>query len=174
MTSAVHVIEPDVDDGPELVATFEFRGKRFPVREQGVSLLALMKFATIAKRGRTSDDMEGLAALYALLQSCVAPSAWDEFEEHANETGADGEALMLVVRDAIAAASPARPTLPPSGSPDGRSTTAPSSAGASSSPASSYRQGDRRVQRDLEQRGRPDLALVVKRAREASTSASTR
>jgi hypothetical protein len=175
MSAAPLIPEPVVelvDDTPgqvaTVVATVELAGKRFPVREQGVSLLALMKFATIAKSGKTSDDMEGLAALYALLRTCIADDAWEGFEEHANAVGADGDALMHVVTDAITAAA-ARPTQPPSPSPGGPSTTGPSSAEGSSSPV---RQGDRRVQQRLEDQGRPDLALVVKRAREASTTSS--
>ncbi len=116
--------------------------------------------------------MDGLAALYALLRSCVHPDAWEEFEEHANESGAGQEDLMRVVQQAAQAGS-GRPTLPSSGSPGGRSTTGPSSAGGSSSAGSSIRQGDESVQRRLELAGRPDVALVVKRAREASTRSST-
>lgn len=168
----VELVEESADERAVLVPTVEFAGKRFPIREQGVSLLALMKFATIAKAGKTSDDMEGLAALYKLLRSCIDEDSWEAFEDHANDVGADGEQLMRVVTDAITAAA-ARPTQQPSGSPGGRSTTGTSSAGGSSSPGSSIRQGDRGVQEDLEQRGRPDLALVVKRAREASTTSST-
>lgn len=162
------------DEGDELariVPTVELAGKRFPIREQGVSLLALMKFATIAKAGKTSDDMEGLAALYKLLRSCIDPAEWDAFEDHANDVGADGEALMHVVTDAVSAAA-ARPTQQRSRSQDGPSTTAPSSAGDSSSQGSSIRQGDERVQATLEARGRPDLGLVVKRAREAASTTS--
>lgn len=177
MTAAPTVPEPIVeyvDDTPGDAAavvqvTVELKGRRFTVREQGVSLLALMKFATVAKRGKTSDDMEGLAALYELLRTCIADDEWQSFEDHANAVGAQGEELMQVVTDAVTAAAE-RPTQPPSPSPGGRSTTAASSAGGSSSPASSIRQGDERVQADLEERGRPDLALVVKRAREASTA----
>ena len=178
MTAAPVIPEPLVEyvddtaaDGDQLQVTVEFLGKRFTVREQGVSLLALMKFATIAKRGGTSDDMEGLAALYALLQSCIEPGEWQAFEDHANATGADGEVLMQVVTDAITAAAE-RPTRQPSDSLGGRLTTGTSSVGGSSSPGSSIRQGDVRVQQRLEEQGRPDLALVVKRAREASTTSS--
>jgi hypothetical protein len=164
-----HVEDTPGDEVATVVATVDFLGKRFTVREQGVSLLALMKFAVVAKRGKTSDDMEGLAALYALLQSCIADDEWEAFEDHANAKGADGEALMKVVTDAVTAAA-ARPTQQPSHSQDGPSTTAASSAAGSSSPGSSIRQGDVRVQADLERRGRPDLGLVVKRARAASTT----
>jgi hypothetical protein len=186
MSAAPMVPEPIVEyvddtESAPVVPTVELRGRRFRVREQGVSLLALMKFATIAKRQAAKrqadptaaggDDMDGLDALYRLLRSCIADDEWEAFEDHANEMGAGSEDLMIVVRDAVQAAA-ARPTQQLSGSPGGQSTTVPSSAGTSSD-AGSYgrvRQGDPRVQADLEQRGRPDLALVVKRAREASTT----
>jgi hypothetical protein len=170
----------DTDPAP-VAATVELRGRRFRVREQGVSLLALMKFATLAKRQAAkrqadpaaagADDMEGLSALYALLRSCIADDEWEAFEDHANDVGAGSEDLMLVVKDAVSAAA-ARPTQLHSGSPAGPSTTAPSSAGGSFAPGSSVRQGDPRVRMDLEQRGRPDLGLVVKRAGQAASTAS--
>jgi hypothetical protein len=169
----VELVEDTAPDEAPVVPTVELLGARFAVREQGVSLLALMKFATVAKRGKTSDDMEGLAALYALLQSCIDPAEWQAFEDHANDRGAQGEDLMGVVRDAVQAYA-ARPTQLPSGSPDGRSTTGTSSAGGSSSPAASVPTGSRQVQEDLERRGRPDIALVVAKAREASTATSPR
>jgi hypothetical protein len=178
--------EPEEHDEPAPPErTVELRGRHFPVRPEGVSLLAMMKFATIAKRHAAESkrqrqdpaevaqrEMDGLAALYALLRSCVHPDAWEEFEEHANESGAGQEDLMRVVQQAAQAGS-GRPTLPSSGSPGGRSTTGPSSAGGSSSAGSSIRQGDESVQRRLEVAGRPDIALVVKRARAASTRSST-
>lgn len=182
--TAVQEIEPDVPELDEVVPTVELQGRRFPIREQGVSLLALMKFATIAKqqaasKQRTAADpaaqaaaeMEGLAALYALLRSCIAADSWDEFEDHANDVGAGNVELMHVVQGAVQAAA-ARPTRRRSDLPGGPSTTGTSSAAGSSSPGSSrpmYVQGDMRVQADLERQGRPDLALVVQRAREAST-----
>jgi hypothetical protein len=164
-----------------IVPTVTLRDRRFRVREQGVSLLALMKFAVLAKKQAAKrqqdptaaggDDMEGLAALYALLRSCIHDDDWSAFEDHANDVGAGSEDLMHVVKDAVQAAA-ARPTQPLSGSLGGQSTTGPSSAGGSSGQDLSgpIRQGDPRVQTLLEQRGRPDLALVVMRAREASTT----
>jgi hypothetical protein len=181
-------LTPDVEapDNAEeldgLARTVELKGKRFPVRAEGVSLLALMKFATVAKRQAAlkaadpdragEQEMEGLAALYALLRSCIDPASWDQFEDHANDAGAGQEDLMRVVQQAAQAG--ARPTQLPSGSPGGRSTTGTSSAAGSSSPGSSVPMGSVDVQHDLEQRGRPDMAVVVMRAREASTSSSGR
>jgi hypothetical protein len=180
---------PDVADSSAdeaLVATIEFRGQRFAVREH-VSLLPMMKFATIAKRqqqqrakldpaAQGAQEMEALAALYELLQQCIDPGEWDAFYEHALSVGAEQPDLMGVVRDSVAARAGARPTQQSPRSPGGRSTTGTSSAAGSSSPAWSTPQGSVDVQRNLEQRGRPDMALVVvkaREAREASTRSST-
>jgi hypothetical protein len=164
-----------VDEQPEpLQAVVTLRGRTFPVRPQGIGLLSLMKFATLAKRGNIdSEDMEGLAALYDLLTSCIADHAWGEFVQYADAIGAKGEELIEVVRDAVTAAAAPRPTQPLSHSPGGQRTTGPSSAVASSSPGSPVRMGSIDVQRRLEAAGRPDIAQVVKRAREASTRTST-
>lgn len=169
---AVAVPQPAPPPPP---ATITFAGEQFRVAEQGVSLLALMELASIAKMGVDADSMQGIAALYELLQACIAPEEWPRFRARALATGAGGEELMYVVRDAVQAKA-ARPTQPLSGSPGGRSTTGPSSAAGSSSPDLSgpIRQGDPRVQAQLEARGRPDLALVVQRAREASMQRSPR
>jgi hypothetical protein len=159
--------------GDELLPTIEFHGQRFAVREH-VSLLPMMKFATIAKRQaqqqRTRPDpaeqgrqeMEALAALYELLQQCIAPEEFDAFYEHALTVGAEQTDLMGVVRDSVAASAAGRPTRRSSPSPGGPSTTAPSSAGGSSSLDTS----SEGVQERLEARGRPDLARVVQVARE--------
>lgn len=194
MTATPQIPEPLVEmvpDGEPVAAevvdtlpTMEWRGRTFAVRPD-MSLLPMMQFAIIAKQHRTQPipagdtaaqgqrTMEQLAALWELLQQCVDPSSWDAFYEHGLTIGAQQAELMEAVQLA-AAARAAHPTQPPSGSPAGRLTTAPSSAGTSSAQdwSGPIRQGDPRVQRRLEQEGRPDLALVVKRAREASTTSS--
>lgn len=178
---AVAPEQPEQPAAP--TATVELRGRLFPVRQQGISLLSLMKFATLAKRGLSVPDdlteaagaefMEALTGLYDLLRSCIDEDSWPDFEEHAGKVGAGGEELMQVVQSAISAANRARPTRQPYGSPGGLPPTAPSSAGASSSPGWSVPQGSIDVQHRYEQAGRSDIAQVVKRAREASTMRST-
>ena len=174
-----------VDD---VLPTVEFHGLRFAVRPT-ISLLPLMKFATIAKRHQAQTDrgdtagagqreMEALAALYELIEQCITEADFGAFYDHALAVGADQTELMGLVPQAMAAAqeaqqSEARPTRPSGSSPGGRSTTGASSAAGSSSPASSVPQGSEQVQRRLEEQGRPDKALVVMRAREASRSTST-
>src|SRR5690349_22004190 len=125
-------VVPDTDPPPPVV-TVGFAGRRFAVRD-GMSLLPLMKFATIARRQSTGgggsegqQEMEALAALYDLLQQCIAPAEWDAFYDHALDTGAGQEELMAVVGEAVSAAA-ARPTRQPSGSPGGPSPTELSSA----------------------------------------------
>lgn len=166
---------PDVESD-ELLVTVEFRGKRFAVRDT-VSLLPMMKFAVIAKRQKAATDrgetgggeqeMDALAALFELLEQCIAPHDFGAFYDHALSVGASQEELMHVVADAHRARA-ARPTQRSQPSPGGQSTTGPSSEAGSSSPAWSVPQGSIDVQRHLEEQGRPDMALVVKRAREAS------
>jgi hypothetical protein len=171
---------PVVDEGPlfgtEQPAepprpTVEFCGRRFPLRPQGVSLLALMRFAQAAKvqqQRRDAGDpdagseMDGLIDLYVLIRSCIDPAVWDEFEQHGIDEGAGAPELMAVIRDASQAAAN-RPTSLPTGSPGGRSTTAPSSAAGSSSLDTS----PSAVVHRLEQRGRPDIGWAVQQAQQA-------
>jgi len=168
-----------VDDTPAPRPTLEFRGRRFGVSDAPVPFLSLMKLATLAKRQRDAaangqapnpaDAEESMAILYDLVRSLIVDDEWPAFEAHANRVGAGMDEFQSIIQKAVEARA-ARPTQPPSGSPGGQPPTGPNWGGGSSAPGSSIRQGDVRVQTDLEQRGRPDLALVVKRAREASTA----
>lgn len=135
----------------------ELNGKRFGLAES-IGLMPLLKFAHAAKSGLTSDDMEGLSAMYTLLRSCIdrsqmqrvgddgkpmfdgagdpvwsAPSQWELFEQHATDTAADGEALSKVINQAVQVIS-SRPTSPPGDSSGSSPGTSESSKGSSSSP----------------------------------------
>jgi hypothetical protein len=142
------------------VADVEFAGERFATADK-IGLMPLMRFAKVAKAGTDSGDMEGLAALYDLLQQCVAPEDWARFEAAADRSRADGEELMKVMSDVMEVMAK-RPTSRPSDSSAGPTITPPSSEGDSSS----------RVARRLEQEGRPDLALVVELAAESRSAIS--
>ena len=177
MTAAPHIPEPVVEiveDTPAPAPTVTFHGRRFEVSDRPVPLLSLMKLATIAKRQRQAggvpnpaDAEESMAILYELVRAMIADDAWPGFEDHANAVGAGEQDFQALIQQAVEARAD-RPTRPSFASPGGPPRTAPSSAAASSSPGSSVPQGSLDVQHDLEDRGRPDLALVVKRAREAS------
>lgn len=139
----------------------EFMGTRFRMTDR-VGLMPLMKFAMTAKQGIKDDDLEGLAAMYALIRDCIdqtvptkpvldehgqpryddagqpitepdGPSEWDRFERHAIDSKAEAEDLFGVVTAVIQRLS-ARPTRRPGVSSAGPQTTSPSSKAISSSP----------------------------------------
>lgn len=153
-------IVPDIstiEDAPEVDerGKVTFMGAEFAVASK-VGLMALMKFAHIAKQGVNSSDQEGLAAMYDLLQQCIADEEWGLFEAHANKTRADDEELLQVIKDVMEILSQ-RPTSRPSDSSAGPQQTAPTSAEDSSS---------LEVVRRLKSQGRPDLGMAVLRQAE--------
>jgi hypothetical protein len=170
---------PNSDPLAAPAPTILFHGQRFGVSDAPVPFLSLMKLATLAKQqneaqrnGQPLDPGtagESMAILYELVRSLIVDEDWPRFERHANTVGAGMDEFEGIVRQAVEARA-ARPTRQPSGSPDGQQPTAPSSAAGSSGPGSSIRPGDPRVVVALEARGRPDLASVVRRAGEASTT----
>jgi hypothetical protein len=141
-----------------MTATVEFAGERFGIADR-VGLMAMMRFAKVAKSGVDSNELDGLAAMYDLLEQCIADDEWERFQAHADKVRADGDELMTVVNNVFGVLSE-RPTRRPSDSSAGPSTTKANSTGDSSS----------RVIARLEEQGRPDLALVVSRAQAARAS----
>jgi len=140
---------------PQAPDTIEFMGERFRVAEN-VGPMALAKFANAAKRGVDSDDMEGLASMYAVIRSVIHrpplfgddgkrlrddatgkplydEREWQRFEELAIDENADDEALMGAVQNAIEVIS-ARPTQRRANSSGTSPTTSENSRASSSSP----------------------------------------
>lgn len=134
----------------------EFFGERFTIADR-IGLMPLMRFAKVAQAGVDSADLAGLAAMYDLLEQCLAEDEWRRFQVCADKNRADGEQLMGVVAEVMGKLS-ARPTSRPSGSSDGPSIIEPRSEAGSSSAVM-----DRLS-------GRPDLQLMVMRAQEARAS----
>lgn len=144
--------------------TVDFEGKPFHVAER-VGVMALMRFAKLAQTGAKPLSMVALAAQYDLLEQCIHPDDWAAFQTHAETVRADGQQLFGVVKDVFGVLAD-RPTGPQSDSSSGLRTTEPSSTGDSSSPAT----GPQRVIQRLNDQGRPDLALVVRRREESLTA----
>lgn len=136
----------------------EFLGERFAISD-AVGLMPLMRFAKVAKTGVDSDEMEGLVAMYDLIEQCLATEEWERFQTHATAKRADGEQLMAFVAKVIGELTE-RPTQRPSDSSDGPSSTGQSSTDDLSS----------RVKARLEEQGRPELALMVVQAEEARSA----
>lgn len=141
--------------------TVEFCGVQFRIAEK-VAALPLMRFAKVAKAGVDATELDGMAAMYDLLEQVIHPDDWAKFERHADQQRADGEQLLEVVQGVFVLLAD-RPTGRSSDSSDGPRTIEPSSTGGSSSPGSN-------VITRLNGQGRPDLALLV-RKREESLSA---
>lgn len=137
----------------------EFAGESFAVSER-VGIMALMRFAKVAQAGADSSDMEGLAAMHSLLEQCIAEPDWYRFQSHAEKTKADTDELLDVIKEVFKILSQ-RPTSRPSSSSDGPLVVNERSADDSSS----------QVIARLEERGRPDLALMVMQAEESRASA---
>lgn len=131
-----------------------FFGEPFTMADR-IGLMPLMRFAKAAQAGVDSSDMAGLAAMYDLLEQCIDPKDWARFEKAADVNRADGEQLMAVVAEVMQKIT-ARPTSRPSDSSAGPSPTAPNSTDDSYS----------RVMGRYE--GRPDIQLMLVRARESA------
>ena len=110
--------------------TVEFCGEHFALSD-AIGLMPLLKFAKVAKDGTKSNDMDGLAAMYDLLEQCFIPASWERFQQVATEKRADADTLLAVIPKAIEAITN-RPTSRPSDSSDGPVTTSTSSAAGAS------------------------------------------
>ena len=140
------------------MAEVTFCDEQFGVADK-IGLMPLMRFAKVAKSGADSADMEALAVMLDLLEQCIAPADWQRFQDTADKNRADGDELLKVVSDVFEVLAE-RPTSRPSDSSAGPSTTAPNSTAGSYSPAKAR----------LEDKGRPDLALMVLTAQEQQTA----
>lgn len=134
--------------------TVEFAGEKFRTRKK-VGAIALLRFAHVANKGTDSANLEGMAAMYDLLEAVIAKDEWDRFQQRAADVDASDEELMAVVKEVIELLGK-RPTERPSDSSDGPTPTPPNSEDDSSS----------RIIRRFEQEGRPDLALMVMETQE--------
>lgn len=168
-------VQPVHDDAPEVTTQqvqealegetgaaddgrIEFLGQRFRLAER-IGMMPLLAFANAQKQGLDSEDMEGMAAMYAMIRDTIdqtrtqaedpstgepafdtvgepiweGPSDWQRFERHAIEQQADGEELMDFIGKAmgvIAARPRKRREISSSSSPQ----TSPTSKAPSSSP----------------------------------------
>jgi hypothetical protein len=149
-----------------MTETLEFQGERFHIAER-VGLMPMMRFAVFAKKqmrqqaeGHEStgeDEIESLAAAYQLLEQCLHPVDWERFVDHATLVHADMDEMMEFVGEVMAVVA-SRPTGRSADSSDGPQITEPSLPAVSSS--------DRVIHR-LNDKGRGDLALLVRKRQES-------
>jgi hypothetical protein len=111
-----------------------FHGETFALAES-IGLMPLMKFAHAAKSGMDTAEMDGLAAMYALLEDSLDPEDWPRFQRACIDAKIQADELLEVIKELIEAVA-ARPTQQPSDSSDGQQGTTPSSRGDSSTAVS--------------------------------------
>lgn len=109
-----------------------WKGQTYRVADR-IGDAALMDFAEVAEQGVDSNEMKGLAAMKALLRSCLTTEDFARFWRQVHETRAQSDEIMELVHDTYAAVS-GRPTKRPSDSSDGQQPTPVSSEAGSSSP----------------------------------------
>lgn len=124
--TAARDVDPDLE--PD---TFTFYGETFTVKPQ-VSAMPLLKFADVAQRGTQAEELEGMAAMYRLITSCIVDDDVARFEKVADDHDCQADELMEVCGKLYVAIA-GRPTQRPSVSADGSSTTSESSKESSSS-----------------------------------------
>jgi hypothetical protein len=143
--------------------TFTFCGRPFHVVESSEGVIdALgypmwMRFAKAARGGVDAYSMEGAALVQEVLEASVHPEEWVEFERTATEHRCDPDTMWQALMDALEVIAQ-RPTRRLSDSSD--EPTIPSAPPRSEEGSASA------VVRELEAKGRPDLALVVVKAQE--------
>jgi hypothetical protein len=115
-------------------ASVTFHGQEFKVA-QSIGLMPLMMFASAAKSGLNTSDMDGLAAMHALLEDSLDPEDWPRFQRACIDAKIQADELLEVIKELIEAVA-ARPTQQPSDSSDGQQGTTPSSRGDSSTAVS--------------------------------------
>ncbi|MGI5171870.1 hypothetical protein ACQEU3_46765 [Spirillospora sp. CA-253888] len=128
-----------ISEGVDTEGTIEVLGDRYRVGDK-VGLMPMMQFAAAAKAGLDSSDMDGMAAMYQMLQDCIHEEDWPRFERDMVAKKADEQDFMYCVQRAMAIIS-ARPTRQRSDSSSGRSQTTASSTGSSSEAADPRAEG---------------------------------
>jgi hypothetical protein len=138
----------------DLDVTFGYFGHTVRVNPH-LSDLVMLDFMTKAA-DLDEDSTEAMGAMTALLRGVVHADDWETFWAAAIGARQGIDDLMRVCMGVIEAVAD-RPTVPPSDSSGGPPSTDTRSAAVSSSAA---------IQRQLEQDGRPDLALMVQQSRQ--------
>ncbi len=143
MSSPEVVPEPGVE---VVLPSVEFFGERLALNPD-VSEFAIMEFAEAAADGQDGDTMAGLASLLRLVRECIAEDDRARFTQLARKNRAGAEALTAVL---TSGPGTERPTVAPSDSSDGRTSTGLKSVSSSDVKVSPLA-------------GRPDLQLALSR-----------
>lgn len=89
-------------DGEPVI--LDFCGEEFKVA-MGVGGMPLMEFAYSAKSGLDTSEMDGLAAMYSMIEDCLEEGEWDRFRATAKKHKSPITQLMKVATSIYAALS---------------------------------------------------------------------
>lgn len=78
------------------MAEVQFADETFRTADK-VGYIALLRFAHLAKSGIDANDLEGLSAMYELLEQCLHAEDWDRFQRAALRSRASGDDLLHFV-----------------------------------------------------------------------------
>jgi hypothetical protein len=87
-------------EGVVLSEKVTFLGEVYRIADK-VGLMPMMKFAHASSTQLDTGDMEGLAAIYAMLQDCIHPDDWARFERDAITKKAEADDLLPVVQQTV-------------------------------------------------------------------------
>lgn len=137
----------EADETPQ--DTFAWFGETIRV-QRDIGPMPFLAFADAAAGGLGTEDLEGLAAIHAMLRECIEPADFALFSRLATKHKVDGDGLLEIVGK-IMEAETGRPTRQPSTSSDGSPSTSASSQPNSSQlvPDSPSLSTEERVARDL-------------------------
>lgn len=158
MTGEVVALEPADDE-----AVIDFKGEWFRLSGEPPSQMAMMELAAYAEAGADTLDQAAMAVILDVLHDLVHADDWSRFKSHARRSRATGDELMMDFAKRATEAVVDRPSKRSSDASDGPLRTVPSSTVASSSPAPPVLKSPDEIIGEMNGRGRPDLALVVRR-----------
>ncbi len=125
--AAVREAEQETGAEPD---TFELWGREFRLAPK-LGAVPLMRLARAGRSGADTLDADGTSAVLDWFLHCLHPDDRLAAETYATEQAVDADELASAA-EAMTGAMLGRPTTPPSGSPDGRSSTSRSSNGSAS------------------------------------------
>lgn len=169
MSGDVVALEPVEDDDSVVL---EFKGEWFRLSGEAPSQMAMMELAAYAEAGADTMDQAAMAVILDVLHDVVHEDDWSRFKAHARRTRATGDELMMDFTKRAVEAVVDRPSKRSSDASGGPQRTVPSSTGASSAPASPTLKSPDEIIGEMNDRGRPDLALVVRRRQDFAAQRS--
>lgn len=158
-------VEPVNDPTPSGL-TVDWQGETWQLSGLSPSPMIMLELAHLSEAGADTEQQEAYALIFELLEELVHPDDWTRFRRFARRHRISGDDLMHGFAKAATEAVIDHPSKRSSVSPDGPPATDSSSRVDSSSPAAERVKDPVEVIEDLNLRGRPDLAQIVRQRAE--------